>query len=115
MTRGVPGFATGGETERLPRFDAGSGLAITASARLDGRAGLCDSLGIPRLRQAGFSDRSLILKAYERWGRWIMRRAFDSLLPPEVRWTPCASWTSDRISGNRKQIRISCQLSKKNS
>ena len=58
----------GAETERLPRFDAGSGLAITASARLDGRAGLCDSLGIPRLRQAGFSDSCLILKAYERWG-----------------------------------------------
>ena len=58
----------GRETERLPRFDADSGLAIAASARLDGRAGLCDALGIPRLRQAEFSDSALILKAYERWG-----------------------------------------------
>ena len=58
----------GGGTERLPLFDADSGLAITASARLDGRTGLCDALGIPRSRRAEFSDSALILKAYERWG-----------------------------------------------
>ena len=59
---------SGEEAERLPRFDAGTGLAITASARLDGRAALCETLGIPRPRRAEVSDSALILMSYSRWG-----------------------------------------------
>ena len=62
--RGQPG----GKAARLPHFDADSGLAIAASARLDGRTALCDSLGIPRPRQAEFSDSALLLLSYSRWG-----------------------------------------------
>ena len=65
--RGQPHEA-GDETEPLPFFHAGSGMAIAASARLDGRDGLCESLGIPRPRRAGLSDSALILMAYSRWG-----------------------------------------------
>ena len=56
------------ETDRLPRFDAGTGLAITASARLDGRAELCEALGMPRAGRAELSDSALILMSYARWG-----------------------------------------------
>ena len=57
------------ETERLPRFDAASGLAVTASARLDGRDALCEALGLPRRDWAAVADSALILKSYGRWGR----------------------------------------------
>lgn len=57
------------EAEHLSRFDAGSGLAIAASARLDGRAALCHSLGIARPRQAEVTHSELILGAYARWGQ----------------------------------------------
>ena len=56
------------ETEPLPRFDTGTGLAVTASARLDGRAELFEALGIPRPRHTGLSDSALILMSYARWG-----------------------------------------------
>ena len=59
----------GEEAERLPRSDAASGLAITASARLDGRPALCEALGLPRPGRAGLSDGALILMSYARWGR----------------------------------------------
>ncbi|MCY4634680.1 MAG: asparagine synthase-related protein [Acidobacteria bacterium] len=49
--------------------DAASGHAIIASARLDGRAALCETLGVPRPDRAGLLDAALILKSYERWGR----------------------------------------------
>ena len=49
--------------------DTESGLAVAASARLDGRGELCDALGLPRAEEAGLSDSELILRAYERWGR----------------------------------------------
>ena len=52
-----------------PRFDPASGLAVTASVRLDGRAALCEALGIPRGEQAGLPDSTLVLKSYARWGR----------------------------------------------
>ena len=56
------------ESGRTPRSDAESGPAVTASARLDGRAELCDALGIPRAAGAAPSDSELILRAWRRWG-----------------------------------------------
>ena len=55
--------------ETLPRFNAESGLAVTASARLDGRATLCGALGVSRPDWTKLPDSSLILRSYERWGR----------------------------------------------
>ena len=60
--------------ERLPRVDRRAGLAVTASARLDDRATLCDALGVPHPERRGLSDGELLLKAYERWGRECPRR-----------------------------------------
>ena len=57
------------EAEGLPQFDATSGLAVTASARLDGRIALSRALGLPRPDWAGLPDGALILKSYARWGR----------------------------------------------
>ena len=54
-------------TERVPRFDAASGFAITASVRLDGRAALCDALELSRRDRAGLSDSALLLRSYARW------------------------------------------------
>ena len=51
-----------------PAFDAAPGLAIAASARLDGEAALCDALGLRPDRRA-LPDSALILRAYARWGR----------------------------------------------
>ena len=68
---GWRGRAPGEEekTERLPRFDAASGLAVTATARLDARDALCEALGLPRRDWARLPDSGLILKSYGRWGR----------------------------------------------
>ena len=52
---------------RSCHLDAGSGLAIAASARLDGRAALCDALGNSAPATGG--DRELILRAYAQWGQ----------------------------------------------
>ena len=62
---------TRGEEEgaKLPCFDAASGLAITASVRLDGRAALCEALGIPRPDRKALPDSALLLKSYARYGR----------------------------------------------
>ena len=54
-------------TGRLPLADRRAGLAVTASCRLDDRASLCDSLGVPHAQRAGMPDGALILRAYERW------------------------------------------------
>ena len=56
------------ETERLPRFDAASGVAVTASARLDGLDALGEALGLPRRDGAGLPDSRLIL-----WRRALPR------------------------------------------
>ena len=59
-----------------PLADAETGLAVTATARLDGRGELCDALGIPRAQEAGLSDGELILRAYRRWGSACPERLF---------------------------------------
>ena len=67
---GWRGRKRGGEAvAESPRFDAASGLAITASVRLDGRDDLCEALGIPRRDRSGLPDSALVLKSYARWGR----------------------------------------------
>lgn len=55
---------------------AGSGLAITAAARLDDRDALCDALGLPPAGRAAHSDRDLILAAYRLWGQECPSRLF---------------------------------------
>ena len=57
------------EWAESPRVDAGSGLAVTASVRLDGRAALCETLGIPTPDRDGLPDSALLLKSYARWGQ----------------------------------------------
>lgn len=52
-----------------PLADAESGLAVTASARLDGRGELCDALGVSRSERAQLTDADLILRAWRRWGQ----------------------------------------------
>lgn len=52
-----------------PLADQESGLAVTASARLDGREELCDALAIPRAGEPDLSDGELVLRAWRRWGR----------------------------------------------
>ena len=69
VSLGWRGRAPGEAAERLPRADAATGLAITTSARLDGRASLCESLGVPHRDRTGLSDSALILMSYARWGR----------------------------------------------
>jgi asparagine synthase (glutamine-hydrolysing) len=59
-----------------PRFDAASGLAITASIRLDRRDDLCEALGIPGGDRAGLPDSALVLRSYARWGRACPERLF---------------------------------------
>lgn len=54
--------------ERLPRLDPDAGLAIAASARLDGRGALCEALDVPRAHRTDLPDGDLILLAYRRWG-----------------------------------------------
>ena len=66
--RGDPNLRTD-RSERMPRVDTRSGLAVTASVRLDDRAALCDVLGIPGPRRSELPDSALLLRAYERWGR----------------------------------------------
>ena len=56
-------------TRQWPPVHQDAGLAVTASARLDDRAGLCDTLGVPYPQRASLSDGELILRAYARWGR----------------------------------------------
>ncbi len=62
------GSATADRAHWAPRFDADTGLAIAACARLDGRAELCEALGMSRRRRAGLSDSALILMSFARWG-----------------------------------------------
>ncbi len=54
--------------EEQPLYDADSGLAITADARIDNRDVLFDKLRIERKQGQELSDATLILKAYQRWG-----------------------------------------------
>ena len=51
------------------RADAAADLAIAASVRLDGRAALCERLGLPCPEPGGLPDSALLLKSYVRWGR----------------------------------------------
>ena len=60
-------FTEAEKAERLPRCDAASGLAVTGSARLDGRAALGRTLGLPGPEV--LPDTALILKSYARWGQ----------------------------------------------
>ena len=82
-TDGTVGLGWRGETpadatppERLPVVDAGAGLAVTASARLDDRDSLCEALGVPRSQRGMLPDAALILRAYRRWGRECPQRLF---------------------------------------
>ena len=50
-------------------FDRDAGLTLAADARIDDRAGLCESLGVPHPERPATSDGDLILRAYARWGR----------------------------------------------
>jgi asparagine synthase (glutamine-hydrolysing) len=54
--------------ERLPRYCAPWGLAITADARLDNRPELIAALGLKDRPSRGISDSDLILAAYRQWG-----------------------------------------------
>ncbi len=53
--------------EKLPSHDALAQLTITADARLDNRAELCDLLDIPHNERASLPDSTLILRAYLKW------------------------------------------------
>lgn len=59
----------GSEAQHPRRGAAAGGLAIAASARLDGRNTLRKSLGIPGRDEAGLPDHVLVLRSYARWGR----------------------------------------------
>ncbi|MEZ4633907.1 MAG: asparagine synthase-related protein [Caldilineaceae bacterium] len=54
--------------ERLPRWVEDAGLAITAEARIDNRAELCDLFSIPQRERTTIPDSELILHAYLKWG-----------------------------------------------
>jgi asparagine synthase (glutamine-hydrolysing) len=55
--------------EHLPKYDAASGLALTAGARLDNRSELLHHLNLEAGRaQAAITDSEIILHAYQRWG-----------------------------------------------
>ncbi len=54
--------------ERLPRWEDGARLAITAEARIDNRDELCDFFAIPHNDRATTPDSDLILRAYRKWG-----------------------------------------------
>ncbi len=54
--------------ERLPRWVEDARLAITAEARIDNRAELCDLFDIPLVERATTPDSELILLAYLKWG-----------------------------------------------
>ena len=68
MALGCRERAQADQSGRPPLSDAESGLAVTASVRLDNRSELCNALGLPRAAEADFSDSELILRAYRRWG-----------------------------------------------
>ncbi|MBK8899937.1 MAG: asparagine synthetase B [Anaerolineaceae bacterium] len=53
--------------EHLPRQTA-SGLLLTAEARLDNRAGLCQQLNIANPDREYTTDSQLIERAYDKWG-----------------------------------------------
>ena len=63
-----PSETANGDAWRSLRADSQSGLAVTASARLDDRDELARALRIPRTRLADLSDADLVLRAYLRWG-----------------------------------------------
>jgi len=54
--------------ERLPRWVEDARLAITAEARLDNRAELCDLFAIPASERLTTPDSDLILRAFLKWG-----------------------------------------------
>ena len=54
--------------ERLPRWVEDARLAITAEARLDNRAELCDLFAIPEAERLTTPDSDLIVRAFLKWG-----------------------------------------------
>lgn len=65
--RGDPDLRPG-RRDLLPRIEGATGLAVTASVRLDDRTALCCALGIPPGQHPKPPDSVLLLRAYERWG-----------------------------------------------
>ena len=65
---GWRGQTLGEEGTALPRLDPASGLAITATVRLDDRPALCDVLGVTGPDRRALSDSALLLKSCARWG-----------------------------------------------
>ena len=56
--------------EQLPRYDAASGLTLTAGVRLDNRTELINHLNIDADRpRASVTDSEIILRAYQKWGQ----------------------------------------------
>lgn len=63
------------QRERLPAsIRVAPHLVITADARIDNREELFDALGAPSAGREQTPDSSLILLAYEKWGRECVRR-----------------------------------------
>ncbi|MBU1741409.1 MAG: asparagine synthetase B, partial [Proteobacteria bacterium] len=56
-------------SEPLPFQDPGSGLTITAAARIDNREELLEAIGLPHSERAAMPDSLIILKAYQKWGQ----------------------------------------------
>lgn len=54
--------------EHLPRFDVRSGIAFTGDVRIDNRTELCGSFGIEGSAAKDWTDSSLVIRAYEKWG-----------------------------------------------
>lgn len=55
--------------EKLPFYDAHSGLVITADAIIDNREQLCCQLGIEACARKKITDSELVLSAYMKWGK----------------------------------------------
>ena len=60
--------------ESLPWVCPASGDVITASARIDNRDELFESLSVPAPERAGMPDSRIILEAYHQWGKACVDR-----------------------------------------
>jgi asparagine synthase (glutamine-hydrolysing) len=92
------------ESERMQHF-----ATITQpghASALEGLDKLCAAAGLePRYP---FFDKRLVefclsvpgrLKLRDGWGRWIMRKAMDGILPPEIQWRSDKTDFSDAVCG----------------